>query len=111
MDPWTTDLELVRTMWADAPDDDTRLTQLLAAAQEECATYAPALATGATVPARYLEALVLQAKDGFDAARRQGDLLGGEDYPIRVRPLSDVVRQKLRPRNPVPRFGRPPVTT
>jgi hypothetical protein len=92
-------------MWADAPTDDTRLEHLLEAAQEECETYAPALAAEAPVPARYVEALVLQAKEGFDAARRNGDLIGGDDYPIRVRPLSDVVRQKLRPRNPVPRFG------
>ena len=102
------DPSTVRAMWADAPDDDARLTQLLTAAQEEAEAYAPTLPVGDPIPARYVEALVLQAREVWGAAQRSGDVIGGEDYPIRVRPLSDAVRQLLRPRNPRPRFGARP---
>jgi molybdopterin-guanine dinucleotide biosynthesis protein A len=112
MTAWAT-RDTIRAMWADAPTDDTRLDQLLAAAQEEAEAYAPTLPVTdppAPVPARYVEALALQCKEIWEAGQRSGDLIGGEDYPIRVRPLSDAVKQLLRPRNPRPRFGRPPVT-
>jgi len=104
---WMTPQEL-EAAWPDAPTDPVRLESILEAAQEECEAYAPALAEGAPVPARYREALLLQAQEVWGASKRSGDVLGGEDYPIRVRPLADVVRQRLRPRRPVPSFGRLP---
>ena len=106
---WLTPDELTAS-WPDAPKDTARLERILDAAQEECEAYAPALADPAVVPARYKEALLLQCQEVWGAAKRNGDVLGSEDYPIRVRPLADVVRQRLRPRSPRPRFGRRPVT-
>jgi hypothetical protein len=97
------DLEQARALWADAPDGDDLLGDLLDAAQEICEAYAPALATGAPVPARYTQAVVLQARETWQAMDRDGDVLGFDgDYAVRVRPLSTSVKSLLRPRK-----GRP----
>lgn len=86
-------------MWPDAvglPDDV--LLRLLQAAQEQAEAYAPALAFGDAVPARYTEALILQARELWGATRREGaDVVGFDTYAVRVRPLSATVRSLLRP--------------
>lgn len=100
---WAT-VTQVRERWDDAPLDDDLLAALLDAAHEQVAAYAPALPEGATVPARYREAEVLQLRALWQAQERDGDVLGfGEaGYAVRVRPLGQDVRSLLRPRR-----GRP----
>ena len=99
---WAT-LEQARQTWPDAPGDDVVLTRLLEAAQEQAEAFAPV--PGDIVPARYTEAVILQARDLAAAATRTGDVVGIDDYPIRVRPLSGTVKQLLRPKQGRPRFG------
>lgn len=103
---WATEDD-ARTIWADAPLDNDLLDAMLASAHEVCATYAPVLAVGDPVPYRYVQAEVLQAIEHYQAAQRNGDVLGFGDsgYAIRVRPLSASVKSLLRPRPGVPRLG------
>lgn len=105
---WAT-RELARASWPDAPTDDGQLDRLLLAAQEQVERYAPALVMAEdgtiTVPQRYTEAVVLQARELWGASRREGDVIGFDAYAIRVRPLGATVKQLLRPSSGVPRLG------
>ena len=108
MAPWATAAD-ARTaeLWPDAGDvSEGFLELLLEAAQETCEAYAPALAADAPVPARYRIAVVMHARDVWNASRRNPEgTMGPEDYAVQVRPLSLDVRQLLRPRDPRPVFG------
>ncbi|WP_026874289.1 head-tail connector protein [Jiangella gansuensis] len=105
MAEWATP-EQARDSWSDAPDDPALLGRLLNAAQEMCELYAPALATGEPVPARYTEAVILQAREVWQAMDRDGDVLGFDgEYAVRVRPLSASVKSLLRPPRGRPSFG------
>lgn len=103
---WVT-LDEVRDRWADAPEmDDVLLTQYVDAAQEACTAYAPTLPAGATVPAGWREAVVLQTRAIAQAYQRDGDVLGFNDgFALRVRPLGAEVKALLRPRRAVPVLG------
>lgn len=106
MTAWV-DVAYARSLWADAPMDDDLLEDWLAGAQESCETYAPATIPD-PVPTRYKQAVVLQARETYEAASRDSaDVIGFGDtgLAIRVRPLGPTVRQLLRPRTAVPRFG------
>lgn len=100
---WAT-VEDVRARWADAPLDDDLLNAMLEAAHEQVVAYAPSLPDGDPVPARYVEAEVLQLRELWQAQQRDGDVIGfGEaGYAVRVRPLGQSVRALLRPRRGVP---------
>lgn len=94
--------EDARTHWADAATmDDTLLDQLLNIANEQLLEYAPVLAVGDPVPARYMLATVLQAKELREAGDRAGDVIGFGDYAVRARPITATVKALLRP----PRSG------
>lgn len=62
------------------------------------------LTTADIVPPAYRMAVVLQARDVWQASRRVGDsvAIGEGQYAIRVRPLSDTVKALLRPPTGVP---------
>lgn len=100
---WAT-VDEVSARWDDAPLDDELLGAMLAAAHEQLVAYAPVLPDGATVPARYREAEVLQVKALWQAQERDNDVIGfGEaGYAVRVRPLGQDVRSLLRPRRGKP---------
>jgi hypothetical protein len=84
--------------WRDRPRDEATATRLLAAAQEQCEAFAPLLVAGSPVPARYTQAVILQARELANAASRDSaDTIGADGYAIRVRPLTGAVRQLLRP--------------
>lgn len=96
-------------LWADAPDDGALLQALLDAAQEVAEVYAPALPDGAEVPTRYTQAVVMQAREIWQAVEREGDVLALDgDYAIRVRPLSASVKSLLRPPTGRPRLWATP---
>lgn len=102
---WATP-DQVRDRWADAPLDDGLLDAMLAACQEQVEAYAPALAVGSPVPARYTEALVLQVRALGQSMDRDGDVLGfGDGFAVRVRPLAADVKALLRPSRGVPALG------
>jgi len=99
---WST-VEAWRLEYKDAPTNNVVAQRVLDAAQEVCESYAPSLADGATPPARYVEALHLQARETWQAHRRDNaDTIGADGYVIRVRPLGGVVKQLLRPPRVLP---------
>lgn len=96
---WAT-REVVRRQWADAPAVDATLDELIDAAHEVVAAYAPALADGEPVPARYVRAEVAMCRDAYMAFKRDtADAVGVDDLGtyVRVRPLSGFVAMLLRP--------------
>ena len=102
---WAT-LEQARQDWADAQHlPDPVLVQLLEDSTEACREFAPDLPVDSPVPPGYGRAVVLQARELWSAAQRDGDVIGGDDFPVRVRPLIASVRQLLRPRRGKPRLG------
>lgn len=105
MTTWAT-TDQVRDRWADAPLNDELLSEMLQAAHEQVVVYAPALAEGADVPKRYVEAEVLQVRALGQAQQRDGDVLGyGDGFAVRVRPLGEDVKALLRPRRAKPVVG------
>lgn len=105
MTPWATPAD-APLYWADAADvPEAVLSDLLDAAQDACAEYAPALLDTDPPPVRYKIATVYQAREVWAAAKRDGDLIGSDPYPIRARPLTDAVKQLLRPHSGYPRTG------
>lgn len=99
-------VEQAREQWANAKDmAEGLLNALLDAAQEQAEAYAPALADGAPVPARYTRAVILQAQDDWQNSERDGDVLGFDgEYAVRVRPLAANVKAMLRPPTGRPRL-------
>ena len=97
MAAWAT-LEQARQDWPDAPTSDPVLQRLLDDATAQCAAYAPQLADDAEPPEEWARACILQARELWAAARRDGDVIGGEAYALRARALTDAVRGLLRPR-------------
>lgn len=101
-----------RELWADAPDDDEQLFELLDAARTACIDYAPALPvddTGAVVlplPAGYRNAQLMQARNTWNAAKTDPSVTGdGDMFVIRPYPLDNFIKQLLRPRRGVPVVG------
>ena len=100
------------TLWPDSRNiEEPTLAQLLASAWEQCAEYLPAaqLTPPPTQPpARWAHANVLQARDVYEAGRRQGgasDVIVGGEFAIRVRALSSTVKALLRPPAGRPKVG------
>lgn len=101
IDGWLT-LELARAQWADAPLDDVFLFQLLDTAKEQCLAYAPALAIGAPIPARYLQAQETQSRALYQSTiANQNDQVGIEGFTVRVFPLDFTIRAMLRPKRAI----------
>lgn len=95
------DVPYAREMWADAPKVDTTLRRYLDASHAQVEPYAPELADGVQVPENYKLAEVLQARELWGAARRDGDVIGFDDgSAIRARPLSSAAKSLLRPPTP-----------
>ena len=94
-----------RAWWADAVTlDDDVLEHLLTLSQTVCEANVPASELPMPVPApdRVQHAVVLHAQDTWQAATRDGDVIGFGDYAIRVRALGADVLALLRPyRGPV----------
>jgi hypothetical protein len=96
---WTT-LGIARSLWRDAPADDAVLTAYLSAAQAACEAFAPAFDTPGFVPEGYGLAVVMQARNIWNAGKAApatGDF-DGSGYGIASFPLDWTVQQLLRPR-------------
>ena len=93
-----------RAHWADAPKVETTLDAVLRAAFEQLVEYAPELPVTdppTPIPERYKQAQVLHARALWQAALRDGDVIGFDDgSAVRVRPLDGTVRALLRPPTP-----------
>lgn len=102
MSSWAT-LEFARSIWPDAVAlSDESLQALLDDATAQCREFAPTLEEGAVLPDGYARATVLQARELAAAAKRDGDIIGGDVYAITARPLTGSVRALLRPTSGVP---------
>lgn len=106
MAAWAT-REQARAFWPDAASiADATLDTLLDVATEQAVEYAPALAVGAPVPARYMLATVYQAREVYAASQRgEQDVIGIGDYAIRARPMTAAVKRLLRPVKGRPKVG------
>ena len=101
VDGWLT-LEQARELWADAPLDDVFLFKLLDTAKSQCVAYAPILAVGAAVPARYSQAQLTQARALYQSTiANQADNVGIEGFTVRVFPLDFTIRAMLRPKRAI----------
>jgi hypothetical protein len=101
IDGWLT-LEMARAQWADAPLDDVLLFQILDTAKEQCLAYAPALAEGAPIPQRYVQAELMQARAIYQSViANQQDNVGVEGFQVRVFPLDFTIRALLRPKRAI----------
>jgi hypothetical protein len=101
-DGWHT-LASARDQWASASDDDTDLYELLLVARTQCLTYAPALAAGAPVPASYRKAQLMQARNLWNASKKdEGGGIGPDGFSITVFPMDWSVKNLLRPKTGIP---------
>ena len=103
---WAT-LNDAREMWTESRTiPDATLARLLADAEWQCEQIAPLVAPGATVPGAYARAVVLQARELAQAARRDGDMIALDSWSVRATPVTPTVKSILRPKR-LPYFGGP----
>jgi hypothetical protein len=101
-DDWHT-LDSIRDEWPDAEAiPDVSLWGLLASAKVQVIAFAPRLDDDDPVPANYLEAQRIQARNVWNAASVAPDgSVGSDDFIVRPFPLDWHVRQILRPKRAV----------
>lgn len=91
-------------LWPDAPKAGTTLALYLQAGYDALVGFAPALPVTdppTDPPANYKLAQVLHCRALWQAARREGDVIGFEDGGgIRARPIEGSVVALLRPPTP-----------
>jgi len=105
--PWIESTDpLVEQAWQQSATLPAALLAALdEAAEEGCAAYAPPLVEGAAAPARYRLAVIQQARETWNAGKRDGDLITTDAYAARARELTASVRQLLRPKRGRPGVG------
>lgn len=114
MSPWATPDD-ARRLWPGAGAlDDAVLDDLLDAAYVVCERFAapsigvdpalPDVVDAGVVGVRRI-ANVYEARELWNASRRDGDVIGFDSYAVRVRPLSSTVCSLLRPSRGVPVTG------
>ena len=93
---------LVATLWADVQNgslDPETVNFIFQVAHEVCLAYASPLAEGAQVPANYLMAEILQAKDIWSkTSGGNSSEFGADGYAIPTYPLVFAARDLLRPK-------------
>lgn len=91
----------LRARWSNCPAADPLAEQLLTAARDQVLEYAPVLADGDPIPARYIIAQGLQARAIWEASKANvspdTDAVGMDGYQVRVYSLAKPVRDLLRP--------------
>lgn len=100
-DGWLT-LDQARQRWADAPQNDVALYELLDTARIQCVEYAPAIPIGAVISTAYRHAQYLQARALYMASiTNQADAVGVEGFTVRSYPLDWNIRALLRPKKAI----------
>lgn len=98
---WLT-MEQARERWADAPQNDVSLYELLDTARIQCVEYAPAITAGAVISTAYRQAQYLQARAIYMASiTNQADAVGVEGFTVRSYPLDWNIRALLRPKKAI----------
>lgn len=92
------DPDKLPTDWADAPESE-ELAENLQASFEVLEGYAPPLAEGAEIPARYVKAQWLYARHLWARSRAGNrDSIGADGFAISTWPLVIEARSLLRPK-------------
>ncbi|MGG7509433.1 hypothetical protein [Plantibacter sp. YIM 135249] len=103
-DGWVS-IEQAREDWTDAPSSDAQVFVLLESAKLSCIPYAPALPAGAPVPANYVQAQLMHARNIWNSTRSDpGDQIGTDGFAVRVYELDRPVKGLLRPTRGKPRI-------
>lgn len=91
--------------WPDAPIEDMETCAfLLGTAQDQVLNFAPDLAEGGVVPARWVLAQLQQAKNLWNAGRVSGSGdVGVDQFTYTPRPLDKTVKGMIRPQKGGPR--------
>lgn len=103
-DGWVS-IEQAREDWQDAPSSDAQVFVLLESAKLSCIPYAPALPAGAPVPANYVQAQLMQARNIWNSTKSDpGDMVGADGFAVRVYELDRPIKGLLRPKRGRPRI-------
>lgn len=108
-DGWAT-LAEARDEWRDLPSNPRVAYTLLQIARHDVIEYAPTLAPDARVPANYVKAQIMHARDIWNSGHADpssGDL-GEGSFALTPYPLDWMIRQLLRPARAIPRVPRYP---
>ena len=90
----------VPSVWRDAANiPQPVLEELLSDAEVQCRAFAPG---GQLDAPHHKRAVILQARELWASALRDGDVIGVDQYVVRARPLTGTVRALLRPKKAVP---------
>lgn len=96
-------LDSARDGWADAPNDDDLLWELLVVARDAIEEFAPVLGVDVAVPARYRKGQLMQARNLWNSDDvSPAGVEGMDSYAVTPRPLDWAVKQVVRPRSAVP---------
>jgi hypothetical protein len=99
-------MDETRSLWADAPQNDVYLFQLLESAKTQCATYAPTLGLTDIVPLNYKQAQLMQVRAVYMSfISNQNDSVGIDGYQVRTFPLDWNIKALLRPKTGKPVLG------
>lgn len=103
---WHTN-DTAREQWLDAPDDDDQLSDLLEVAKEQILAFAPARNDADPVPAGYVVAQLMQARNIWNASQADpaNGGIGPDGFVSRPFPLDWMVKQLVRPKRGVPVVG------
>lgn len=104
---WYT-LDLARTDWLDAPEQDISLHNLLEAAKTEILAWAPALSQGELPPYNWRKAQLMHARTlwNADKADTNSGQIGFDSFAIPTpKALEKNTRAILRPKTPNPVIG------
>ncbi|MCU1439992.1 MAG: hypothetical protein JWP85_989 [Rhodoglobus sp.] len=93
-------LDSARDGWADAPDNDDILWELLEVARNDVEEYAPILEEGARPPSHYRKGQLGHARNTWNASEvSSSGTIGMDGYAIQPKPLDWAIKQMLRPKN------------
>lgn len=106
IDGWHTISSARQAFGNDFPDDDLQAFTLLEVAKSAVIAFAPVLADDAPVPIGYKQAQLMQARNVLNSVKTDPSTgADGDSFVIRPYPLDNFIKQLLRPRSGVPRFG------
>lgn len=101
---WHT-MSSARALWIGAPVDDVDLYELLTVARDQVLDFAPARFSepGAEVPVRFKRAQLMQARNIWNASKKdEQDQMGGEGFTVTVWPMDWSVKNLIRPKRGLP---------
>jgi hypothetical protein len=92
----------IKTVWSSPPGNTETVSMLLDAARDQVLEFAPVLAEGAPIPARYVLAQGMQARAIWEAHRAAispdaDPSVGIDPYSVRIYSMAKPIKDLLRP--------------